>query len=66
MRYRNLLTRGSTVAMGLVLAFGFAAGIVFWGGFNTALEMTNTESFCIILPEHRLQSLLLVTHQRNA
>jgi len=46
-RYKNLLTRGSTVAMGLVLAFGFVAGIVFWGGFNTALEMTNTEAFCI-------------------
>ena len=46
-RYRNLLTRGSTVAMGLVLAFGFAAGIVFWGGFNTVLEATNTEAFCI-------------------
>ncbi len=46
-RYRYLLTRGSTVAMGLVLAFGFAAGVVFWGSFNTVLEMTNTEAFCI-------------------
>ena len=25
----------------------FAAGIIFWGGFNWALEMTNTERFCI-------------------
>jgi len=25
----------------------FAAGIVFWGGFNTVLEATNTEAFCI-------------------
>lgn len=25
----------------------FAAGIVFWGGFNWALEMTNREQFCI-------------------
>ena len=25
----------------------FAAGVVFWGGFNWALEMTNTEKFCI-------------------
>lgn len=46
-RYKNLLLRGSTVAMGLVLAFGFAASIVFWGGFNTAFEMTNTEAFCM-------------------
>ena len=25
----------------------FALGIIFWGGFNTAMEMTNTEEFCI-------------------
>ncbi len=25
----------------------FAAGIVFWGGFNTAMEATNTETFCV-------------------
>lgn len=25
----------------------FFAGIIFWGGFNTALEVTNTEEFCI-------------------
>jgi cytochrome c-type protein NapC len=31
----------------------FAAGIVFWGGFNTVLEATNTESFCISCHEMR-------------
>ncbi len=25
----------------------FTLGIVFWGGFNWAMEMTNSESFCI-------------------
>ena len=25
----------------------FAAGIIFWGGFNWTLEATNTERFCI-------------------
>lgn len=25
----------------------FLAGIIFWGGFNWALELTNTEPFCI-------------------
>ena len=25
----------------------FVAGIIFWGGFNTAMEATNTEQFCI-------------------
>jgi cytochrome c-type protein NapC len=25
---------------------GFACGVLFWGAFNTALELTNTEKFC--------------------
>ncbi|HHJ21240.1 MAG TPA: cytochrome c-type protein NapC [Gammaproteobacteria bacterium] len=29
-----------------VLTIGLALGIIFWGGFNTALELTNTEKFC--------------------
>ncbi|MBC9073230.1 NapC/NirT family cytochrome c [Thauera sp. CAU 1555] len=29
----------------IVVAFG--AGIIFWGGFNTVMEWTNTEKFCI-------------------
>lgn len=35
------------VALGSLLTMGFAAGIVFWGGFNWSLELTNTEQFCI-------------------
>lgn len=34
-------------SLGGILLTGFVAGIVFWGGFNTAMEMTNKESFCI-------------------
>jgi cytochrome c-type protein NapC len=30
-----------------LLTVGFVAGIVFWGGFNTVVEATNTEAFCI-------------------
>ncbi len=30
-----------------LLASVFVAGIIFWGGFNWSLELTNTESFCI-------------------
>lgn len=29
----------------------FVAGIVFWGGFNTAMEWTNREAFCITCHE---------------
>ena len=35
------------VAGPLFVVGTFAAGIVFWGGFNWALEATNTERFCI-------------------
>jgi cytochrome c-type protein NapC len=37
----------------LLLAGGFAAGVIFWGGFNTVLEMTNQEQFCISCHEMR-------------
>jgi len=38
------LIMGATVSAGLIF---FIAGIVFWGGFNTAMEATNTLEFCI-------------------
>lgn len=34
-------------------AGAFAAGIIFWGGFNTAMEATNTEKFCVSCHEMR-------------
>ena len=30
-----------------ILLMFFLSGIIFWGGFNTAMEVTNTEEFCI-------------------
>lgn len=36
-----------------LLTAGFAAGVLFWGGFNTAMEATNTEKFCISCHEMR-------------
>ena len=30
-----------------LIVIGIVAGILLWGGFNTAMEATNTESFCI-------------------
>src|ERR1700757_2352236 len=36
-----------------LLVVGFVGGIVFWGGFNTALEQTNTLEFCISCHEMR-------------
>jgi cytochrome c-type protein NapC len=41
------------ISLGVLAGGGFAAGIIFWGGFNWALELTNTEAFCISCHEMR-------------
>ena len=43
---RTLRSPSRHYSLGFLVAAGFLAGIVFWGGFNTALEATNTEAFC--------------------
>ena len=43
----NKLGRPSVASLGSLLIGGFVAGVIFWGGFNTAMEATNQESFCI-------------------
>ncbi len=40
-------------SLGTLLIVGFAGGIIFWGGFNTFMEYTNTEKFCISCHEMR-------------
>ncbi|WP_351074887.1 cytochrome c3 family protein [Shewanella sp. CAL98-MNA-CIBAN-0140] len=34
-------------SLGFLTIGGFIAGVIFWGGFNTALELSNSEQFCI-------------------
>jgi nitrate/TMAO reductase-like tetraheme cytochrome c subunit len=34
-------------AWGAIFIVGAIAGVIFWGGFNTAMEATNTLNFCI-------------------
>ena len=41
------LKNPSPRSLGLLLGVGIILGILFWGGFNTAMEMTNNEQFCI-------------------
>ncbi|MCK6390677.1 MAG: NapC/NirT family cytochrome c [Azonexus sp.] len=36
-----------------LLSVGFVSGIIFWGGFNTGMEATNTLEFCIGCHEMR-------------
>jgi len=40
-------------SLGFLTLGGFVAGVLFWGGFNTAMELTNTEKFCVGCHEMR-------------
>ena len=40
------LSKPSNAAAGVLLAMGFVGGILFWGAFNTGMEVTNSEAFC--------------------
>ncbi len=40
-------------SFGMIAITFMAFGIIFWGGFNWAMEMTNSETFCISCHEMR-------------
>jgi cytochrome c-type protein NapC len=52
-RFWGWLRRPSRLSLLSLLTLGFFAGIIFWGGFHTGLEMTNTRKFCIGCHEMR-------------
>lgn len=55
-------------SLGFLSIGGFVFGILFWGGFNTALEATNTETFCISCHEMNdnvFQELKSTVHYTN-
>jgi cytochrome c-type protein NapC len=46
-RYWQVIRRPSVhFSLGTLVIVGFIGGVLFWGGFNTAMEFTNTEAFC--------------------
>ena len=45
-RLRDFFFRPSSLSLIAVVAIGMFSGLVFWGGFNTAMEATNTIEFC--------------------
>lgn len=52
---------GTTVAGAMLFV---VVGIVLWGGFNTALEVTNTQTFCISC--HEMQENVYAEYQGTA
>ncbi len=51
--WRTLRRPSGYFALGFLVMGGFVAGIVYWGAFNTAVEITNTEAFCVSCHEMR-------------
>ncbi|RPH67448.1 MAG: Denitrification system component NirT [Burkholderiales bacterium] len=51
--WRWLRRPSGTTTVLTLLVVGFASGIVFWGGFNTVVEATNTMTFCVSCHEMR-------------
>jgi cytochrome c-type protein NapC len=45
--------RPSSMAWSTLVVAGAIVGILFWGGFHWALELTNTEAFCVSCHEMR-------------
>lgn len=55
-------------SLGFLTVGGFIGGVLFWGGFNTAMEATNTEQFCISCHEMEsnvYQEILPTIHYTN-
>lgn len=65
---RTLARPSRYFSLGFLTIGGFVAGIMFWGGFNTALELSNTEAFCISCHEMKdnvYQELRSTIHYTN-
>ena len=52
--WQFLRSPSGSYSLGALLAAGVAIGVLFWGGFNWAMELSNTETFCISCHEMRV------------
>lgn len=67
-RMRDFLFRPSSLSLIAVVAIGMVSGLVFWGGFNTGMEATNSLAFCVSCHEMRdtvFQEYKETIHYRN-
>ena len=49
---------------GVIFVLGGLAGVIFWGGFNTFMEYTNTMAFCTSC--HEMRDYVFVEYQESA
>ncbi|PMK03888.1 pentaheme c-type cytochrome TorC [Vibrio sp. 10N.261.55.A7] len=67
--WRTMTRPAVHISLGVLTMGGFIAGVIFWGGFNTALEATNTEEFCIgchTMKENVYVELQETAHWKNS
>ncbi|GAB3292035.1 NapC/NirT family cytochrome c [Parahaliea aestuarii] len=65
-KYWRVITSPSRYySLGFLTLGGFTMGIIFWGGFNTAMEFTNTETFCVSCHENIYDELQQTIHFTN-
>ena len=56
------------IGLGVLVTGGFIAGVLSWQGFNTAMEATNKEEFCIschTMHDNLLPELQMTVHWNN-
>ncbi len=60
--WRILTTPATTLGLGFLTLGGFIGGVLFWGAFNTGLEVTNREQFCVGCHEMKANVFEELTH----
>lgn len=61
--WARLRKPSATYSMLALLGTGFIVGILFWGGFNTGMEATNTLEFCISC--HEMESTVYQEYKKT-
>ena len=60
---RRLMSPSASWSVAALLLAGIVAGVLFWGGFHTVVEATNTETFCIGC--HEMEKNVYVEYQKT-
>ncbi len=53
--WRFFMRPSASISLAALLLMGFFSGIIFWGGFHWAVELSSEEEFCISCHEMREQ-----------
>ena len=61
--WRFVWSPSGVFSLGALLIAGFVGGILFWGGFHWAIELTNEEEFCISC--HEMRDTVYVEYQSS-